>query len=75
MPALPPEVPPGFEFQVHLQRNEVVPSIVEAAEELDADLVAMTTSGHHGFLDALRGSTTERVLRQIHCPLWAVTDS
>jgi nucleotide-binding universal stress UspA family protein len=33
----------------------------------------MTTEGHHGFMDALRGSTTERVLRAARCPLLAVS--
>jgi nucleotide-binding universal stress UspA family protein len=32
----------------------------------------MATHGHHGFLDALRGSTTERVLHDATCPLLAV---
>jgi nucleotide-binding universal stress UspA family protein len=29
----------------------------------------MTTDGPDGFLDALRGSTSERVLRKAHCPV------
>jgi nucleotide-binding universal stress UspA family protein len=32
----------------------------------------MATEGHQGFLDALRGSTTERVLRGALCPVLAV---
>ncbi len=60
-------------FHVHTREGEVVSSIVNFAEEIRADLVAMTTAGHHGFLDALRGNTTEQVLRRIQCPLWAVT--
>ncbi|MBK9009923.1 universal stress protein [Novosphingobium sp.] len=31
-------------------------------EAADAQLIAMPTRGRHGLLDALRGSTTERVL-------------
>jgi nucleotide-binding universal stress UspA family protein len=38
-------------------------------------LVVMTTAGRHGFMDAVRGSTTERVLRAAHCPLLAVSVS
>ena len=38
----------------------------------DADLIAMTTAGHQGFLDALRGSTSERVLRHAPCPVLVV---
>lgn len=34
----------------------------------------MATKGHEGFLDALRGTTTERVLRQAECPVLAVAE-
>jgi nucleotide-binding universal stress UspA family protein len=46
--------------------------IFEAAAECRADLIVMATEGHHGFLDALRGSTTERIVRHAKCPLLAV---
>jgi nucleotide-binding universal stress UspA family protein len=42
------------------------------AEEIGADIVAMPTAGRHGLFDALRGSVTERVLRQAPCPVLAV---
>lgn len=48
-------------------------ALVSAIHEWDPDLVVMTTEGHHGFVDALRGSTTERVLRATRCPLLAVS--
>jgi nucleotide-binding universal stress UspA family protein len=41
-----------------------VETIVDTAREVDADLIVMATRGREGFLDALRGSTTEQVLRQ-----------
>ena len=48
-----------------LQREgPIVDTIVQAAGELDADLIVMATQGHDGFLDAFRGSTTEQVLRR-----------
>jgi nucleotide-binding universal stress UspA family protein len=50
----------------------VVQSIVDAAIEFDADVIAMPTAGHHGVLDALRGSTTERVIRHAPCPVLAL---
>ena len=46
--------------------------ITEAAGRLHARLIVMATMGHHGFLDALRGSTTERVVRAAGCPVLAV---
>jgi nucleotide-binding universal stress UspA family protein len=42
---------------------------VQAAEETKAGLVVMSTNGRNGFLDALRGSHSERVLSKIRCPL------
>ena len=55
-----------YEPRLHrLQRQgPTVDTIVDAAGELDADLVVMATQGHDGFLDAFRGSTTEQVLRR-----------
>jgi nucleotide-binding universal stress UspA family protein len=50
----------------------VVDVIVGVAGDLGADLIVMTTQGHRGFLDALRGSTTEQVLRRAGCPVLAV---
>ena len=57
---------------VMLRSGSVVQTIVDAAIELDADLICMPTAGHHGVLDALRGSTTERVIRHAPCPVLAL---
>jgi nucleotide-binding universal stress UspA family protein len=57
---------------VALQTGDVVSTILKAAVERQASLIAMPTAGHHGFLDAVRGSTTERVLRHAPCPVLAV---
>jgi nucleotide-binding universal stress UspA family protein len=46
--------------------------ILQAAHDGRADLIVMPTLGHHGFLDALRGSTTERIVRNAPCPVLAV---
>ena len=51
---------------------DAVEVIMEAATEWPADLIAMPTAGHRGFLDALRGATSERVLRQASCPALTV---
>lgn len=47
-------------------------AIIAEAHAQSADLIAMTTAGRHGFLDALRGSTTEQVLEHAPCPVMAV---
>jgi nucleotide-binding universal stress UspA family protein len=49
-----------------------VETILAVAGEQGADLIVMTTKGRHGFLDALRGSTTEQVLRHAWCPVLAL---
>jgi nucleotide-binding universal stress UspA family protein len=53
-------------------QGRVEQQILEAADECRADLIVMATQGHHGFLDALRGSTTERIVRNSKCPVLAV---
>lgn len=62
----------GWEWRTRTRPGEVVEGILDAADESDADLIAMITQGHDGFLDALRGSTTERVLRRMQCPMLTV---
>lgn len=59
-------------LQVIKSEGDAVEAIVRTAGEWHADLIGMPTAGHHGFLDALRGSTTERVLRAAPCPVLAV---
>lgn len=63
-----PDVP-GWKWNRVARPGDVIETIFQTAAELAADLVVMTTQGRHGFLDALRGSTTERVLRQSRCPM------
>lgn len=63
---------PHRPLPVALRQGDVIDAIITAANDWPADLIGMPTAGHHGFLDALRGSTTERVLRQAPCPVLAV---
>jgi nucleotide-binding universal stress UspA family protein len=55
-----------------IRQGPVVDAIVDAAQDLAADLIVMATQGHQGFLDALRGSTTEQVLRRADRAVLAV---
>jgi nucleotide-binding universal stress UspA family protein len=52
--------------------GDVVEGILGLANERSADLIVMATAGHDGFLDALRGSVTEQVVRRAPCPVLAV---
>lgn len=52
--------------------GKVVPGILDAARKTAAQLIVMPTAGRHGFMDALRGSTTQRVLHEASCPVLAL---
>jgi len=64
--------PAGEPLNVHTLDGPIVETIVSAANTLLADLLAMPTEGRNGFLDALRGSTTEQVLQRAPCPVLAL---
>ncbi|HEY9430482.1 MAG TPA: universal stress protein [Blastocatellia bacterium] len=61
-----------WQWRKTCKQGHVEQRILQAAHECRADLIAMTTRGHHGFLDALRGSTTERIVRNSTCPVLAL---
>jgi nucleotide-binding universal stress UspA family protein len=63
---------PQWSFTRMHRDGEPVEEIVAAAELVRAELIVMPTEGRHGVFDALRGSTTERVLRRARCPVLAV---
>ncbi len=71
-PALELPEGPAWSWKTQLRRGDPVDEILAAAEESAADMIAMVTEGREGALDALRGTTTERVLRQAPCPVLAV---
>jgi len=72
MPALQfPEVP-GWTWEKQLRTGEVIDGIVKAAKDFEADLIVLATDGRNGFLDGLRGSHSERILRYGVAPLLTV---
>ena len=68
-PAVNQPVIPGWTWQRVNREGDVIEAIVDTAGAASADLIVMTTDGRDGFLDAIRGSTSERVLSQVKCPL------
>lgn len=62
----------GLLPHIELRQGPVIETILGYAREIGADLIAMPTQGRRGLLDALRGSTTERVLHHAPCPVYAV---
>lgn len=65
-----PEIP-DVNWIIDNRPGDVVQEILAEAEKT-VDLIIMSTAGHEGFLDALRGSVTQQVLRAAPCPLLAV---
>lgn len=63
---------PTWTFARMHREGDPVEQIDAAAELVRANLIVMATEGRHGVFDALRGSTTERVLRRARCPVLAV---
>ena len=72
VPQLQHHAKPHLPVPVATVSGDPVDGIINEAMAWQPDLIAMPTAGHHGFLDALRGSTTERVIRQAPCPVLAV---
>ena len=72
MPSFNPPENPTCTWRRVNQSGDVVTEIINATQKYATDLIIMSTAGHDGFLDVLRGSVTEQVLRRVPCPLLAV---
>jgi nucleotide-binding universal stress UspA family protein len=72
MPAIDTPEVPGWTWNRELRNGDVILSIVGAARDLGADLIVMSTDGRNEFLDSLRGSHSERVLRHGAAPLLTI---
>ena len=57
---------------VHLRSGPVVPTILAAAEDIKADLIAMPRVGPQGMLEKLLGSTSTEVIERARCPVLAL---
>jgi nucleotide-binding universal stress UspA family protein len=72
IPRVQPPAANGLTWTTELRQGDVVDEILKREAERSADLLVLATEGRHGFLDALRGSTTEQVVRRARCPVLAV---
>jgi len=61
----------GVDAETAVRQGGVPETVAAYAEEIDADLVAMSTRGRQG-VERLVGSTTERVVRQSSVPVLAL---
>ena len=64
--------PDGGVLQIRSIAGEVTEAILTETVVSGAGLIIMPTAGQQGFLDALRGSTTEQVVRRAPCPVLAL---
>lgn len=55
----------GYRWDERMVNGDAVAEILREAARGSADLIVFATQGHRGILDALRGSTTERVLHRV----------
>lgn len=62
----------GWTWELVTEDGDPATQILKTADERRADLIALTTQGHHGFLDALRGSTSDKIVEKASCPILAV---
>lgn len=67
----------GDSYPVRTLMREGVPSeqVCLAAQEEHADLIIIATRGQGGFMHAILGSTTERVVRNAPCSVLVYKDS
>jgi len=55
--------------------GETSSAVLEAATNLDADLIILKTHGRHGLAHFIMGSVAEQVVRRAQCPVLTLTDT
>ena len=62
----------GLDVRVEVRAGPAAAEVLDAADALGADLLAIATHGRSGLDRVLMGSVAERVLRQAPCPVLTV---
>lgn len=62
----------GVSLRIHLRDGIAYREIVDAAKQLNADLVVQATHGRTGLSHVLLGSVAERVVRTSECPVLTI---
>lgn len=55
--------------------GETAKAVLEAARDVDADLIVLKTHGRHGIAHFTMGSVAEQVVRQAHCAVLTLTST
>lgn len=72
IPALYLPTHEGWTWETLARPGHLVDQLLEMAAEFSPQLIVMMTEGHRGLFDVLQGSTTERIVRGVRCPVLAV---
>lgn len=62
----------GYGVHLEISRGDTAAAIIQVADDLNADLVAMTTHGRTGIGRMTLGSVADRVVRSAHLPILLV---
>ena len=62
----------GLVWRRERRHGELTPTLLNAASELDAQLIVMPTRGQDGLMDILMGSHTEQLIRESALPVLSV---
>lgn len=65
---------PSVRVEHLLKEGDPAAEILEAAQEVKADIIVMGTHGRTGLARLLMGSVAEHVLRKASCPVMTVRD-
>lgn len=63
---------PGQQWRQEVRSGEPVEIIVNAAREMQAELVVMSTRGRLGLFERLRGSPADKTMHELHLPLLSI---
>ncbi len=55
--------------------GETAKAVLEAARDIDADLIVLKTHGRQGLAHFIMGSVAEQVVRQAHCAVLTLTST
>jgi len=55
--------------------GETARAVLEAAKDIDADLIVIKTHGRRGLAHLIMGSVAEQVVRQAHCAVLTLTSA
>ncbi|MBU1115279.1 MAG: universal stress protein [Bacteroidetes bacterium] len=68
------EIGSTLKYNIIIKSGKPFMEIIEAASEIDADLIIIATHGHTGVEHLLFGSTAEKVVRKAPCPVLTIRE-